>query len=519
MDFSAKFQKPMMQSLFRDFPDGRQIDAELEARIVRILSGGIGNDIAVERVAIEALPRAEQVAMARRQLDAKGRADLTTILNDPDLKTRLAPETAKLLSAVLGASELEISQAALQAVAGGPGNPQAEAVKKMKQLITTGKLRDYYDAAIGAVNNPTLAAEAKALFAALPAITPTSHAADMVKMGYWTVAPRGIEQVLELPRYVPGRQVIVETTVDSTWHGNSNDFSTWAAADAKFLTYMEGGSRWRTYKAVLTGENGDNFLVKVEGREQPIEIPKREVYKWNQPYEYGGGYGGGTSYEDPFMKAKLAEAAICMDPLVQQLDFTNTGPKKNDGLLVAFGSNAKLRSSEQILEACATIVHDSIDMVYSSNGQPARSGGGGSGRMAIRGVGACNSHARVMFDLLLPFQNSLGLDLQFHGGPTYTNARDNDNIARGGGGHCWISWTMRANLKHMVTDLTWNQPAYSLGLAYSRFGGRAPQPSGTMRPVEAKDVDMSGTPRAIGYDASVADKESGGRSNHKSKLL
>jgi hypothetical protein len=64
-----------------------------------------------------------------------------------------------------------------------------------------------------------------------------------------------------------------------------------------------------------------------------------------------------------------------------------------------------------------------------------------------------------MYDLLKQFQNALGLDLQFHGGP------------------------------------------------------------GTMRPVEPRDVDMSGSHTANTYDASAADESSGGRSLHKSKLL
>ena len=142
--------------------------------------------------------------------------------------------------------------------------PQKQAVAKFKSLMEAGKLQSYYDAYNGKVDDPQLKAEAAALFKELPRIDVNTDPAKLVALGLITTAPKGVDFVEKSPRYLPGRQVMVRTTLQT------KDRST-----SVFGTYDPNGNVGITHKASLAGEDGDNFLVKIDGSDDPIKLSKK----------------------------------------------------------------------------------------------------------------------------------------------------------------------------------------------------------------------------------------------------
>ncbi len=391
--------------------------------------------------------------------------------------------------------------------------PAIAAVKQMRALVKNGGLEKYYEAAIGLAD---AAAKQKALdlFAALPAITPGITGDEMVRLGLWTTAPRGVDAAMAQPRYVPGRQVMVKTTVHSDL-GN----------EQTFLAYKADGVQAVTYRAELAGERGDDFLVRVDkagGGYQEITVPKKEIYALNQPHQpvmkdgVVTDIGKRADYNDPLLKAKLAQAAIEMDEIVGQLDFARKPAGKIMGLLKPQKSAAELQ--RQALK----VIHDTIQMKYSSGDvwkEPGRDGGNDVGRLAIRGHGVCYDQAGVMFGMLLPFQSLLAFDVQFVSGGTYRHAKVGDKNPFGRGAHGWLQITYRPSMEIRICDRTWRQPDHTADKAYSRWGDRYPGDTWRLpvEPVRQGDVEMGGRVRLVKGEREFGQQGVDGRDNHMSK--
>jgi hypothetical protein len=348
-------------------------------------------------------------------IDAADKAALTEFIADPRVTAMLTPEAANFLKALAGTESLRpdlFSTAATEAT--GPSRTTSRAaVQKMRDLIARGQLDSYYEAVLG-LRTPELKAEAEKLFSELPKMTGESTADDFVAAGLWTQKPKGIDQVQTAPRYMPGRQVIVMAPV------HSDLFS-----PEKFLTWKEDGIVARTHKARLTGEDGEDFLVALEGRAEPYRVKKAEVYALNHPQQWPGDkatvQGKVADYDSPLMKAKVAEAAIKMDRLVGQLDFTQEGKRG----LFGFGRSTAGQAL-QLQMKCVRVIHDAVVMRYSAPPDAKEKKWGGewsersdSGRQAIRGVGVCNEQGGVTTGLLNPFLNALGVDAQVINGGVY----------------------------------------------------------------------------------------------------
>lgn len=386
------------------------------------------------------------------------------------------------------------------------------AVRKMRELIENGKLESYYEAAID-VGDPALKAEAMKLFESLPVISGETSPDELVAYGLWSQKPRGMEAMEKSARFLPGRQVLVETTV------HSNAFE-----EKSFLSFKEGGTKAITYRATLAGEKGDNFLVKVDGRDETIEVPKAEVYKLNQPHVWKGdvlktGYKTGD-YTSAFMKAKVAEAAIKMDSLVAKLDFTQMETAGSGGLSRLLGTGDKAQAMSEIQRAAVKVVHDVIHMKYPKGdvrNEPGRYTGPDAGRQAVRGVGMCYEQASVMLAMLNPFREALGVDVQFISGGIYRNVKSPTENPFGSSAHGWLQLTYRPSMELRICDRTWSQPDHPADRAYSRYGDRYPASRiGTPAEVTGTDVNMTGKVSVATFDRQFGVKGQDGRENHMS---
>lgn len=427
-----------------------------------------------------------------------------------------------------------LSQAGAVGQVNGLEIPEAQkaAVKELRAVMKSGKLTAYYDAAIGYGTDPVLKEKALKLFNALPAINPAAGPEAFVASGLWTTAPRNVEELEKTARYLPGRQVLVKTTVDPKIDGGSS-----------FLAFKEGGASAVTYRARLVGEDGDKFLVKVDGREQPLAVSKAEIFALNQPVdletcgkvktEYGTGYKVSdwwqniADYNSPFMKAKVAEAAVLMEDLVAKLDFSKPQTERAGGAIGAvFGRGKKQEQMVEVQKQCVQIIHDVIDMKYPEGSAAQLSARGRTrssdcGRAAVRGIGMCREQASVMFAMLQPFGKTLGFDTQFIDGTTYRDIPQGGQPQFGGSAHGWIHVNYRPSTKMFVIDRTWGQCNITADEAYSgRRGDRHPgqlENFATLKAPTATDVRMDGSISVDDHTTQFATRDLSRAASHMSR--
>jgi hypothetical protein len=520
--------KPALKSLTDQLINRHQQDpnVKIDAKVLDQIVSIVGDDQSTNSASIadqlknSQLSAQEKLALAKNGMNAQEKADIKAIIGDSQLSALLDPISANFLKALVGLEPLKAvdqlgGTAPVQAVA---QSPAVEAVKKFKSLVKSGKINTYYDAAIG-IGNADLKDEAMKLFESLPKITPETTADDFVALGLWTTKPRGFEAMQKSARFLPGRQVLVPCTI------NAN-----TSAGNKFLTYQEGGVQGKTYRATLAGEKGDNYLVKVDGKAEPIEIPKAKVHELNQPHQFSGDsikLAKTVDYKSPFMKAKIAEAAIKMDELVGKLDFTKKTTDSGNSLLSFFSRGGGSKKTSEIQRQCVKIVHDVIDMLYPKGdiyNRPGRYSGSDAGRLAVKGVGSCFMQASVMAGVLAPFGATLGVDTQFISGGVYRNVKSSDTPEAqyrrfSGAAHGWLQLTYRPSMELRICDRTWSQSDHPADKAYSRWGDR--YPSGSYwglkpAPVTGTDVNMSGDVSVSTFDRQFGTEGSDGRDNHMS---
>jgi hypothetical protein len=502
------------------------------------------SDVAKE---LKAAPDLEtRLAIAKNGLDATKAADLKALLADADFAARLDPVVANFLKALVGLEPLAgvdamATNTTVNRIVADPKSPEVQATAKLRDLIKTGKLQSYYDVMIGATTNPALKAEAEALFNALPTVAPGMSADEFVKAGLWTMAPRGIEEMQKSARYLPGRQVLVETNVYAKIPAGSTSYD--AANNAKIGAYDASGPKAITYRATLVGEdpaNKNNFLVKVDGNANPVSVTKQSIYKHNHPHTVErnniksdtkrdvpwGWTKWQLDYASPLAKAKLCEIALKMDEYVQKLDFTKTKTEATSGAIgVMFGRGDTAKKMVEMQKSCVETVFRSIDMKYPK-GTPFNDPGRVTdnerdvAKQAIRGTGMCVQQSAVFGALLTPFMDVLGVDAQYRSGNCFRNIKkpvENVFAPDYSSGHGWWQVTFRPSMEMTVTDRTWNQVNLPLDRAYGfPYGDRygSTDISGYVaKPLASTDVDVSGKVSAATFDRQFS-RVGDGRENH-----
>lgn len=527
----VRLSKPSLARIHQDLRAQRaqNPDAKIDAQTLNKILASVGDSFWTSSDSLEVklkdpklLPE-EKLALVKKGLDFHEKGDIQALLGDAEFLSMLDPVSANFLKALVGMEPLRAMDSVggsqrVSGVQGGAPTPEQVAVKKFRELMKTGQLKTYYAAAIG-TGDAALKDEALKLFESLPKLNADASADDFVNAGLWTMKPRNIEAMQNSARYLPGRQVLIPTTINADTGAGTN-----------FLAYKEGGMQGITYRATLAGEQGDNYLVKVDGRDKLLEVPKAEVHKLNQPNQFSGDkilLAKTADYSSPFMKAKVAEAAIQMDELVQKLDFAKLQTEAAGGAIgTYFRSNGGEKMSA-VQRKCVSIIHDVIDMKYPSGNvynEAGRFSGTDAGRLAVKGIGSCYMQGSVMAGLLAPFSEALGVDVQFISGGVYRNTNasappENQFRSYANQAHGWLQLTYRPSMELRICDRTWTQPDHPADRAYSRWGDRYPTTrySGlTVEPMKSTDVNMSGNITVATADRQFGVQGADGRDNHMS---
>lgn len=550
--------KPALRDLYTQLVDRartspQRVDTAILDRIVAIVGdhAGSSSESIAGQLQTGRLTPEQKLKLAQNGLDAGERADLHALLVDPAFLGMLDPVAANFLKALVGLEALQHVDA--MAASGSTSSAlafpssEAQAAAKLRELVKSGDIKKYYAAVIGAVDNPTLKAEAEALFAKLPVVKPGMSGADFVKAGLWTVAPRGIEEMQKSARYLPGRQVLVETNLFAKIPApNAPEYE---RERRKIGSYDAAGPVAVTHRATLVGQDPaqpDNFLVKVDGHETTISVRKISVIEQNQPMPLSkqhihsdtkrdlpfGVWGTWqVDFSSPLAKAKLCEIAIAMDKLVGQLDFTKQQTEGASGAIGAiFGRGDVAKRMVELQKACVDIVFNAIDMKYPrddgrdfADAGRVNTGVQDAARQAIKGTGMCVQQSTVFGALLTPFMDVLGVDGQFRLGNCFRNInRATDNVFSRDwqSPHGWWQLTYRPSMEMTVTDRTWDQVNLTLDKAYGfpygdRYANRNIE-GFSPAPVSTTDVNVSGDVSVQTFDRQFSQRGDG-RENHISR--
>lgn len=132
--------------------------------------------------------------------------------------------------------------------------------------------------------------------------------------GIWE-GPRGWDDLQMMPRYFPGRNILIKTKVVI-----DHDL-------ANYMSYDQTGESFVTHRATLIGMDTatNTFQVEVDGKEDgPISVPVAETLELNQAHVFAHDVKGDLVLEDSLIfatkgkseKAKLIEMAFKLAPLM-----------------------------------------------------------------------------------------------------------------------------------------------------------------------------------------------------------
>lgn len=329
------------------------------------------------------------------------------------------------------------------------------AVARLKDLVLAGGFARA--ATIDRTTGELVDPEMRALFAALPALTAATAPEDIVDFGLLQRTPRGLSRALAEARYVYGRELFVETSVS------------YRVRDAQRPVgeYRFDAPRALTHRAKLVGEQGDNFVLELEGAPQLLRVAKADVFAWNEPRGVppSGGIISGVliDYNEPLMKAQICAGFIDNARAIEELDF-------------ALPEARVAASQERLLRRLA------LRQTTRFSGQDGYSGNK-AGALFTDGQATSFAQRAAAAGFLQAFARIVAFDVQVCNGRTL----------RTGTPHGFLVVTFRPSTYRVVCDPAWGEPATAAPVAFFGPGWGH----------DRRVVDFEGTQQITVYPESV----------------
>ena len=194
-------------------------------------------------------------------------------------------------------------------------DPEVNAVKLYKSLGMRYGFHELYKAEENHTHK--LHQVVSTVFRALPSLNPAIIETDFeefVRLGILENLPMGLMEMLESPRYFPGRKVLVKATDTDEFQSSNEDGIT------KIGKIMQ--------------INEDSCKVELDpfenyGKDIKLDISNYEIVKLNNPHKFhrepNGKYtledGMHASYENKTVKAKLIEIGFLLNKLVNKMNY------------------------------------------------------------------------------------------------------------------------------------------------------------------------------------------------------
>lgn len=308
-----------------------------------------------------------------------------------------------------------------------------QSVEKLQDLVAAGRFwsQAEVDRQTGEVRN----SEARALFAALPAVTPATVPEELLENGLLARLPNGLHRANEVPSYHAGRELFVRTTIDHQATSRTRPVG----------RFQPSAPLGFTHRSTLRAQKGEEFLIEIPGSPSLLSFPKIDVYSWNEPIGVpasGGAISGvQIDYNDPLWKAHICAGYLDISEEMAKLDFLAGDAEAED-------------AQRKILHRVAA----RISMDYAGRGEGYS--GARAGPLMSNGQGVCFVQRAVAGAYLQAFARALALDVQIAVGSTLQ-----PKLAHG-----FVVITIRPSMSRYVCDPAWSEPLTDLRVAFFGTG-------------------------------------------------
>lgn len=303
------------------------------------------------------------------------------------------------------------------------------AVARLRDVVLTGGFASL--AAVDRLTGDISSPEARALFSALPAITPATAPDELVDQGLLGRLPRNLQVAYERPKYFRGREVFVQTHVNRRARDRQRPVGEYRA-DAP-LGFSHRGK--------LSSRRGGEFLIELEGAPDLLAVPQTDVYTWNEPCGVppsGGALSGvQIDYNDPLLKAHVCAAYLELAQDIEALDFGKP-------------ADEQLAAQESLIARLA----GRVCMRYAGSGEGYA--GMRAGALLSDGQGVCFVQRAVAAGFLQAFARALAFEIQSAVGRTL----------RLGAPRGFVIVTLRPSMARYVCDPAWSEPLTELRVAF-----------------------------------------------------
>lgn len=299
-----------------------------------------------------------------------------------------------------------------------------QAIERLRELVHSGDFQNFLH--VDKQSGELVSAEAKAIFAALPAITSATTPEELLDHGAISRLPKDLRRILDAPRYAVHRPLFVRTTVNHKAHAPHRPVGSFDAKSPEAFTHL----------AELVSHSNDSFFVRVDGHKAPLAFPKPNVFAWNEPMTLpaqGAQLSGvQIDYQDPLLRAHIHAGLIEIAHELENLDFTSSDLQK------------------KLIHKVAS----RVQMHYP--GRAEGYAGIKAGALLKGGLGVCFVQRAVAAALLQPFARLLAFDMQVVMGRTLRL-----NVPHG-----FLVLTLKPSLERYVVDPAWGEPLTDLRVAF-----------------------------------------------------
>lgn len=342
-------------------------------------------------------------------------------------KRRASASARKLLPGLVHLYTLSMTEA-LSAFHGS-GDLSRRAVQRLRESLFAGSFGSLV--AIDPATGEILDADARALLASLPAVTPATAPDELVSQGLLVKTPRNLRRVFDRPKYFAGRPVFIKTTVTHV----ATD------RDQPVGRFDPEGPVEFTHLARLVRREENAFLVEVEGAPDFIRVEQAELFAWNEPS--GVAPQGGTlsgvdiDYNDPLFKAHVCAAYLELADAIAELDYDAPDSELAD------------RQRALVYRVASKVRCDFV-------GQGEGYRGARAGALLAHGQGVSFTQRAVAVGFLQAFSRVLSFDVQAAVGRTLRLAVP----------HGFAVVTLRPSALRYVCDPAWREPLTDLPVAF-----------------------------------------------------
>eukprot|EP01060_Flectonema_neradi_P001982 TRINITY_DN11209_c0_g1_i1.p1 TRINITY_DN11209_c0_g1~~TRINITY_DN11209_c0_g1_i1.p1 ORF type:complete len:964 (+),score=192.86 TRINITY_DN11209_c0_g1_i1:46-2937(+) len=291
----------------------------------------------------------------------------------------------------------------------------------------------------------------------LPALSPDSigDGTCLCDLGVWSPQTPKNKTILDKsPRYYPGRSILVKTNHINGNYKSESYMKYDGVSEEEFVTHFAviKEVNHKSYKVEVQKASGGSVILDVD-KQMVHELNQRHIFKQDEGtshYHFEDGVRG--NYEGAIAKVKIMEIAATIAPIVEKIDFASSNCLKYQMKCVeAIRGCLNTKTFAEGLDRNRIGRTDDVT------------------KLACFGQVQCHGASSTMSFFLLPFCESLGIDIKYRGGYTFGPGHSPTiaTVSNSVEAHQWLELTYRPSCETVTCDLFLNMINNSIESAYT----------------------------------------------------